>query len=93
MLFFLEGGSEASCASVAMEAEGSRLIGDRVTVGEDKDRRCGEFREEGAYCVSHGGGEVKRGSFFEEGRDWAYTASHVLFDIGRQRQHVRPLVN
>ena len=60
-----------------MEAEGSRLIGDRVPVGEDEDRRCGEFREKGAYCVLHGGGEFERGAFFEDGRYWAYAASHV----------------
>ena len=67
-LFLLEGDSEASCASVTVEAEGSRLIGDRVLVREDKDRRCGE-REEGAYRVFHIRGEFERGSLFEEGRD------------------------
>ena len=47
-LFLLEGGSEASRARVAMEAKESILVNDRVPVGEDEDRRCGEFREKGA---------------------------------------------
>ena len=76
-LLLLEGGSEASCASVAVKVEGSRLISNRVPVGEDKDRRCGEFHEKSAYCVFHGRGEVKRGSFFEECRDWTFTTSHI----------------
>ena len=47
-----------------MEAEGSRLISDDAPVREDEDRRCGEFREEGAYCVLHGGGEFESSAFF-----------------------------
>ena len=77
-MLLLEGGSEASCASVPVKAEGSRRMRNRVPVGEDKDRRCCEFRKESAYCVFHGGGEEgKRGSIFEVCRDWAYTASHI----------------
>ena len=44
MLLLLEGGAEASGASVAVEAEGPRFVSDRVPVGKDKDRRCGKFR-------------------------------------------------
>ena len=76
-LLLLEGGSEAGCASVAVEARRSRLVSNRIPVGEDKDLRSGEFGEKCAYCVFHGGGKIKRGSFFEERRDWAYTASHI----------------
>ena len=63
-MFLLEDGYEASRASVATEAKESRFVADRVLVEEDEDRRCGEFREKGAYCVLHGEGEFERGVFF-----------------------------
>lgn len=38
-LFRLESGSEASGASVAVKAEGSEFVGERVRTGEDEDRQ------------------------------------------------------
>ena len=76
-LFLFEGGSEASSASVAMEAEGSSRVHDRVPVREDKFWRCGEFREEGTNGVFHCRSEVERGALFEKGRNRADEASHV----------------
>ena len=65
MLLLLEGGAKASCASVAVEAEGPRFGSDRVPVGEDKDRRRGKFCKKAPHCVFHVGGEVELGSFFK----------------------------
>ena len=76
MLLF-EGGSEASRASVAMEAEGSGCVDDCVPVREDKYWGCGEFREEGTNGVFHCGSENERGALFEKGRNWADEAGHV----------------
>ena len=50
-LFLLEGGSEASGAGVALEAEGPRCVDDRVPVRKDKYRGCGEFRVKSANCI------------------------------------------
>ena len=72
-----EGGSEASSASVALEAEGSSRVDDCVPVREDKYWRCGEFREEGTNGVFHCGSEFERGALFEKGRNRADEASHV----------------
>ena len=63
-LFLLEGGSEASRASVAMKADRSRSVNNHVPFGEDEDRWCGKFREEGANSILHGEGEFKRSGFF-----------------------------
>ena len=71
------GGSEASSASVAMEAEGSSRVDDRIPVREDKYWRCGEFREEGTGDVFHCRSEIERGALFEKGRNRADEASHV----------------
>ena len=76
MLLF-EGGSEASSASVAMEAEGSSRVDDRVPVREDKYWRCGEVREEGTNGVFLCRSEIERGALFEKGRNGADEASHV----------------
>ena len=63
-LFLFEGGSEASCAGVAMEAEGPRRVDDRVPVQEDKYWGCCEFREEGTNGIFHCGGEIQRDALF-----------------------------
>ena len=76
MLLF-EGGSEASSASVGMEAEGSCCVDVCVAVREDKCWGRGEFREQGANDVFHYGSENERGALFEEGRNWADEAGHV----------------
>ena len=76
-LFLFEGGSEASGASVAMEAEASRRVDDRVPVREDKYWGCGEFREEGTNGILHCRGDIERGILFEKGRNRADVASHV----------------
>ena len=76
-LFLFEGGSEASGASVAMEAEGSRRVDDRVPVREDKYWGCGEFREKDTHGILHCRGEIERGAIFEKSRNRADVASHV----------------
>ena len=76
-MFLFEGGSEASDASVAMEAEGSRRVDDRVPVREDKYWGCGEFRKEGTNGILHCRGEIERGALFEKGSNRADLASHV----------------
>ena len=76
-MFLFEGGSEASGASVAMEAEGSRCVDDRVPVREDKYWGCGEFREESTNSILHCRGEIERGALFEKGRNRTDVASHV----------------
>ena len=76
-LFLFEGGSEASGASVAMEAEGARRVDDRVPVWEDKYWGCGEVLEEGTNGIFHCRGEIERGALFEKGRNRADEASHV----------------
>ena len=76
-LFLLEGGSEASGASVAMEAKGARRVDDRVPVWEDKYWGCGVFREEGTNGIFHRRGEIERGALFEKGRNRVGEASHV----------------
>ena len=75
--YVFEGGSEASGASVAMEAKGSRRVDDRVPVREDEYWGCGEFREEGTNGILHRRGEIERGALFEKGRNRADVASHV----------------
>ena len=72
-LFLFEGGSEASGASVAMEAEGSRRVDDRLPVREDEYWGCGEFREDGTNGILHYRGEIERGALFRGaviGRMW-----------------------
>ena len=76
-LFLFEGGSEASGASVAMEAEGARCVDDRVLVWEDKYWGYGEFREDGTNGIFHCRCEIERGALFEKGRTRADEASHV----------------
>ena len=76
-MFLLEGGSEASGAGVAMEAEGPRRVDDRVPVREDKYSGCCEFREKGTNCILHCGGEIERDALVEKGRYRANMASHV----------------
>ena len=76
-MFLFEGGSEASSASVAMEAEGSSRVDDRVPVREDKYWRCSKFREEGTNGVFHCKSEIERGALFEKSRNRADEASHV----------------
>ena len=76
-MFLFEGSSEASSASVAMEAEGSSRVDARIPVRKDKYWRCGEFREEGTNGVFHCISETERGALFEKGRSWADEASHV----------------
>ena len=76
-LFLFEGGSEASGASAAMEAKGSRRVDDRVPVREDKYWGCSEFREEGTNGILHCRGEIERGALFEKGRNRTDVASHV----------------
>ena len=76
-LFLFEGGSEASGASVAMEAEGSRRVDDRVPVREDKYWGRGEFRKEGTNGILHCRGEIERGALFEKGCNLTDVASHV----------------
>ena len=63
-LFLFEGSSEASGASVAMEAKGSRRVDDRVPVREDKYWGCGEFREKGTNDILHCGGKLERDARF-----------------------------
>ena len=65
MLLLLEGGAEASCASVAVEAEEPRFVSDRVPVGEGKERRCGKFHKKAPHCVFHVRGEVELGFLFK----------------------------
>ena len=79
-MFLFEGGSEASSASVTMEAEGSSRVDDRV-VREDKYWRCGEFRQEGPNGVFHCRSEIERGALFEKGRNGADEASHVGHEL------------
>ena len=76
-MFLFEGGSEASGASVAMEAEGSRRVDDRVLVREDKYWGCGEVREEGTNGILYCRGEIERGALSEKGRNRVDVASHV----------------
>ena len=76
-----ECGAGASCAGVAMEAEGPRRVDDRVPVRKNKYRGCGEFREKSANCILHCGGEFERGALFQEGRHRAYGVSHVRQEI------------
>ena len=64
-MLLLEGGSEASGASVAVKADGSGFVSDRVPVREDEDRRCGEFREKSANSFLYGGGEFERSIYGE----------------------------
>ena len=80
-MFLFEGGSEASGASVAMEAEGSSRVDDRVPVREDKYWRCGEFREEGTNGVFHCRSEIERGALYEKGRIRADEANHVAQEL------------
>ena len=65
-LFLFEGGSEASGADVAMEAEGPRRVDDRVPVREDKYWGCCEFREKGTNGILHCGGKIERDVLFLE---------------------------
>ena len=68
-----EGGSEASGAGVAMEAEGTRRVDDRVPVRDDKYWWCCEFREKGTNGLLHCGGEIERDALFRLaviGRMW-----------------------
>ena len=76
-MFLFEGGSEASSASVAMEAEGSSRVDDCVPVREDKYWGCGEFREEGTNGVVHCRSGIKRDALFEKDRKRADEAGHV----------------
>ena len=76
-LFLFESGSEASSASVAMEAEGSSRVDDCVPVREDKYWGCGEFREEGTNDVFHCRSEIKHGALLEKGRNRADEADHL----------------
>ena len=76
-LFLFESGSEASGASIAMEAEGSRRVDDIVPVREDKYWGCYEFREEGTNGILHCRGNIERDALFEKGRYRADVASHV----------------
>ena len=75
--FLFEGGSEASGARVAREAEESRRVDDRVPVREDKYWGCCEFREEGTNGILHRRGEIERGALFEKGRNRTDVTSHV----------------
>ena len=76
-MFLFEGGSEASCTGVAVEAEGSRCVNDCVPVREDKYWGSCEFREKGANGALHCGGEIERGTLFQKGRFRANVVSHV----------------
>ena len=76
-MFLFEGGSEASGASVAMEAEGARRVDDRFAVWEDKYWGCVEFREEGTNGIFHCRDEIERGALFDKGRNRSDEASHV----------------
>lgn len=57
MLFLLNGGSEASGASVSVKTEGSRFLGDRVSVGKYGGQWC--------YMLCENGGEIKRSAFLK----------------------------
>ena len=59
-LFLFEGGSEASGAGVAIEAEGLRRVDDRVPVRKDKYWGCCECREKDTNGILHCGGEIER---------------------------------
>ena len=76
-MFLFEGGSEASGAGVAMEAERPRRVDDRVPVQEDKYWGCCEFREKGTNGILYRRGGIERGALFEKGRYRADVASHV----------------
>ena len=76
-MFLFEGGSEASGAGVAMEAEGPRCVDDRVPVRKDEYWGCCEFREKGTNGIFHCGGEIERGGLLEKGRYREGVASHV----------------
>lgn len=76
-VFLFEGGFEASGARVTVKTERSRLVSDRVSVGENDDRRCCALREKGTNGVLHGGNRIERVAFPEEGRDQANGAGHV----------------
>ena len=80
-MFLFEGGSEASSASIAMEAEGPTRVDDSVPVREDKYWRGGEFHEEGTNGVFHCRREIERGARFEKGRNRADKASHVWQEL------------
>ena len=64
-MLLLEGGAEASCASVAVKAEGPRFVSDRVPVRKGKNRRCGKFRKKAPHYVFHVGVKVELDSFFK----------------------------
>ena len=63
-MFLFKGGSEASDAGVAMEAEGPRRVDDRVPVREGKYGGCYEFRDKGMNGILHCGGEIERDTLF-----------------------------
>lgn len=63
--------------AVTMEAEGFRLVSDRIAVREDGNWQRGKFLEKGANGVLNCGGNTERSAHFKEGRDRTYTAGHV----------------
>ena len=72
-----EGGSEASGAGVAMEAEGPRRVDDRVPVRENEYQWCGEFREKGTNSMLYCGDEIERSALLEKSCYQADAPSHV----------------
>ena len=64
-MFLLEGGAEAVAAGVTVQAEGTRVVGDGVPVGQDQDRRGGEFAEDLADYGFHGWDEEEFLSLLE----------------------------
>ena len=63
-LFLFKGGSEANGAGVTMEAEGPRVVDDRVSDRKDKYWGYCEFREKGTNGILHCGGEIERDALF-----------------------------
>ena len=80
-MFLSTGGSEASGAGVAMEAEGPRRVDDRVPVREDKYWGCYEFREKDTNGILPCGGEIEHDALFRRaviGRMWRAMLSRNL---------------
>ena len=63
-MFLFERCSEAIGTGITMQAERSRIVDNSVPMEEDKYRWSGEFCEEGANGLFHGGNKAEGGSFF-----------------------------